>query len=184
LYHTVTWCCTTLLPGVRTMFLLSVCTMLSPGGCTTLSPCVGLFPTTATHCQMYLCACASQHMMLQLMHVHPICKWLAQIAVPTHSPCGLLKIASSLGCASAASAAYTSSALCAHPLSPCAEPLLPCLQLRGHGSYSELAEVEGSRRYLKVLLAEDNLINMKVDTLLRLLLLQHLSTTTSATPAF
>ena len=35
-------------------------------------------------------------------------------------------------------------------------------QLRGHGSYSELAEVEGSRRHLKVLLAEDNLINMKV----------------------
>ena len=38
-----------------------------------------------------------------------------------------------------------------------------CLvQLKGHGSFSELGEVEGSRRYLKVLLAEDNLINMKV----------------------
>ena len=36
------------------------------------------------------------------------------------------------------------------------------LQLRGHGSHSELAEVEASCRYLKVLLAEDNLINMKV----------------------
>ena len=35
------------------------------------------------------------------------------------------------------------------------------VQLRGHGSHSELAEVEGSRRFLKVLLAEDNLINMK-----------------------
>ena len=37
-----------------------------------------------------------------------------------------------------------------------------CLQMKGHGSYSELGEVEGLRRYLKVLLAEDNLINMKV----------------------
>ena len=36
------------------------------------------------------------------------------------------------------------------------------VQLRGHGSHSELAEVEGSRRFLKVLLAEDNLVNMKV----------------------
>lgn len=64
---------------------------------------------------------------------------------------------------------------------PCADPLLPFLQLRGHGSYSELAEVEGSRRFLKVLLAEDNLINMKVDTsLCLLLLLQHLSTTRCA----
>lgn len=42
---------------------------------------------------------------------------------------------------------------------------MSCLvQLRGHGSHSELGEVEGSRRYLKVLLAEDNLINMKVLT--------------------
>lgn len=40
--------------------------------------------------------------------------------------------------------------------------LIVCLQLRGYGSHSELGEVEGSRRYLKVLLAEDNLINMKV----------------------
>ena len=36
------------------------------------------------------------------------------------------------------------------------------VQLKVHGSFSELGEVEGSRRYLKVLLAEDNLINMKV----------------------
>ena len=35
-------------------------------------------------------------------------------------------------------------------------------QLRGHGSHSELAEVEASCRYLKVLLADHNLINMKV----------------------
>ena len=41
--------------------------------------------------------------------------------------------------------------------------LVACLQLRGHSSLSELAEVEGSRRKLKVLLAEDNLINMKVN---------------------
>ena len=39
--------------------------------------------------------------------------------------------------------------------------LLACLQLKGHGSRSELAEL-GARRSLKVLLAEDNLINMKV----------------------
>ena len=43
--------------------------------------------------------------------------------------------------------------------------LVVCLQLRGSGSNSELGEVEGSRRYLKVLLAEDNLINMKVHLL-------------------
>lgn len=66
---------------------------------------------------------------------------------------------------------------------------LPFLQLRGHGSYSELAEVEGSRRFLKVLLAEDNLINMKVHTVYYycnscLLLLQHLSSIIPATALY
>ncbi len=178
LHHIITWCSyhvlTQCLYHAITWWLYHAFTLCwpVPNNCNTLP-------------DVFVCMCKSTHdASINARPSNLRRKWLAQIAVPTQSPCGLLKIAGSLGCASAASAAYTSSALCAHPLSPCAEPLLPCLQLRGHGSYSELAEVEGSRRYLKVLLAEDNLINMKVDTLLRLLLLQHLSTTTSATPAF
>ena len=43
-------------------------------------------------------------------------------------------------------------------------PVLLGLQLKGHGSFSELGELDGSRRFTKVLLAEDNLINMKVSS--------------------
>ena len=36
------------------------------------------------------------------------------------------------------------------------------MQLKGHGSLADLNEIEGTRRNIRVLLAEDNLINMKV----------------------
>ena len=39
------------------------------------------------------------------------------------------------------------------------------MQLNGHGSVSELNQVEESRKKVRVLLAEDNLINMKVGQL-------------------
>ena len=37
-----------------------------------------------------------------------------------------------------------------------------CVQLSGHGSLSELNQGKESRQKIRVLLAEDNLINMKV----------------------
>lgn len=42
------------------------------------------------------------------------------------------------------------------------------MQLKGHGSLADLNEIEGTRRNIRVLLAEDNLINMKVLVILAL----------------
>lgn len=44
------------------------------------------------------------------------------------------------------------------------------MQLKGHGGVAGLYEIEGTRRNIRVLLAEDNLINMKVTSLVSFLL--------------